>query len=69
MATALVSVMFFHKFTIYRVGVTNEEHHNITPQELCKTDFIQHMRIVYQYNIAQYTKHNSTTHCNLSLHI
>ena len=35
MATALVSVIFFRKFTIYRVGVTNEEHHNMTLQELC----------------------------------
>ena len=69
MATALVSVMFFRKFTIYRVGVTNEERHNMTPQELCNklltTDFVQHMR-KYISTIAQYTKHNSTTHCNLS---
>ena len=33
-ATGLVSAMFVHKITIYRVRVINEVHHNITRQEL-----------------------------------
>ena len=53
-------------FTVFIVGlkcITTWLHKNCVT-----TDFIQHIRKVYMGTPAQYTKHNSVTHCEPSLH-